>query len=174
MQAALEKRLPGVAIEIKAVVKPRQSAAEMAEALEKLTSDSKPVLVIWQSGTVDAMRGIDPHDFRLALDDGVDTLRRAGSDIVLMNMQYSPRTESVIALGSYADNMRLVSRERDVPLFDRLAIMRHWNDVGTFDLAAATKDNKMAARVHDCIGRALASLIIDAAHLGAMETKASQ
>jgi hypothetical protein len=89
-------------------------------------------------------------------------------------MQYSPRTESMIAVGGYADNMRWVAREREVPLFDRMAIMRHWNDTGAIDLYAATKDIGIAKKVHDCIGRAIASLIIDAAHLEALETKAAQ
>jgi hypothetical protein len=89
-------------------------------------------------------------------------------------MQYSPRTESVLAFGAHADSLRWVARAREVPLFDRLAIMRHWNETGAIDLYAATKDVSMAKRVHDCIGRALATLIIDAAHLEALEKKAAQ
>ena len=33
------------------------------------------------------------------------------------------------------------------------------------DLYAAGRDNVLAHRVHDCIGRGIASMIIDAAHL---------
>ena len=88
-----------------------------------------------------------------------------------MNMQYSPRTESIVAVGAYADGMRWVSREREVPVFDRLAIMRHWYDAGQFDLYKATKDLKMAKSVHDCLGRALAATIIDAAHLEAQRRR---
>jgi len=36
----------------------------------------KPTLVIWQTGTVDAMRSVDPDDFRGAVDDGVAALQR--------------------------------------------------------------------------------------------------
>jgi hypothetical protein len=89
-------------------------------------------------------------------------------------MQYSPRTESMIALGPYVDSMRWVAREHEVPVFDRLAVMRHWYDTGAVDLYAATKDVAVAKRVHDCIGRALASLIIDAANLDALEGKTSK
>ncbi len=174
LEAALKRRLPSVAITVVSRTKPRQSAAEMSETLEKLLLDEKPNLVIWQSGTFDAMRGIDPEGFRASVADGVETLQTGGADVVLMNMQYSPRTESVIALNPYADNMRWVAREREVPLFDRLAIMRHWYDTGAIDLYAATKDVGTAKRVHDCIGRALASLIIDAAHLESFEGKAPQ
>jgi hypothetical protein len=174
LEAALKRRLPKVDTKVVTLTKPRQTAAEMAENIEKLLVDEKPNLVIWQTGTVEAMRGLDPEDFRSSLADGVETLQNGGADVVLMNMQYSPRIESMIALGHYSDYMRWVAREREVPMFDRVAIMRHWNDTGAIDLYAATKDVGMAKRVHDCIGRALGSLIIDAAHLETLEGKPAQ
>jgi lysophospholipase L1-like esterase len=172
LEAALTRRLPGVKTTVVAYAKPRQTTAEMAKILEKLLREEQPNLVIWQTGTVDALRGIDLEEFRVALASGVEKLQAGGADVVLMNMQYSPRTESMIALGGYADNMRWVAREREVPLFDRLAIMRHWNDTGAIDLYAATRDVGLAKRVHDCIGRALASMIIDGAQLESLENKA--
>ena len=98
----------------------------------------KPTLVIWQTGTVDAMRSIDPDDFRGAVDEGVAALQNAGADVVLMNLQYSPRTETMISAPPYLDNMRVVAQQHDVPLFDRFAIMRHWNEQGDFDLFSAS------------------------------------
>jgi hypothetical protein len=68
----------------------------------------------------------------------------------------------------------VVAQQHEIPLFDRLAIMRHWSDIGAFDLYAAGKDNVLAHKVHDCIGRAIASMIIDAAHLNAVSLKAGQ
>jgi hypothetical protein len=59
-------------------------------------------------------------------------------------------------------------------LFDRLSIMRHWHETGAIDLYAATKDVVVAKRVHDCIGRALATQIIDAARLEALESRPPQ
>jgi len=115
------------------------------------------------------VRGTDPEEFRAAVSDGVEKLKEAGADVVLVNMQYSPRTESIMAIGAYADALRWVSREREVPVFDRLAIMRHWYDQGQFDLYKATKDLKIAKSVHDCLGRALGATIIDAAHLEALQ-----
>jgi hypothetical protein len=46
--------------------------------------------------------------------------------------------------------------------------------VGAFDLYAATKDVGTAKRVHECVGRALAAMIIDSAHLEALEAKPAQ
>jgi lysophospholipase L1-like esterase len=171
LEAALKARLPNVNVTVTARAKPRQTAADMAQTLQKVLLEDKPALVIWQTGTADAMQGVDPEDFRTAINDGIEALHAGGADVILVNMQYSPRTESMIAVGAYADGIRLVAREREVPVFDRLAIMRHWSDTGVFDLYAATKDITLAKRVHDCIGRALAAMIIEGAHLGATGPK---
>ena len=128
-------------------------------------AEDKPDLVIWQTGTVDAMLGVDPDDFRSALDEGVDTLQAGKADTVFMNMQYSPRTDSMIALGSYLDAMRFVALQREVLLFDRLAVMKNWNEMGVFDLYTATKKTDTAEKVHDCIGRLLGRLVVDGANL---------
>ena len=56
--------------------------------------------------------------------------------------------------------MRWVALSNAVNLFDRLAIMRQWGELGTFDLLAATKSLDTAANVHDCIGRLLAHLVM--------------
>jgi hypothetical protein len=80
----------------------------------------------------------------------------------------------MIQFDPYADAMRAVALEREVPLFDRLNLMRYWNDTGAFDLYSATKDNALASRVHDCLGRALALLVVEAAHLEKSEPKTSQ
>jgi hypothetical protein len=37
--------------------------------------------------------------------------------------------------------------------------MRQWEELGTFDLLAATKSLDTAIKVHDCIGRLLADLV---------------
>jgi lysophospholipase L1-like esterase len=174
LEAALAKRLPGVAVKVKTHVKPRQTTEDMAEILDKLVAEEKPDVLVWQAGTVDAIRGVDPDRFRAVLDESVNTLRAGGTDVVLMNMQYSPRTETLIAVTPIADSMRWVAHHRGVPLFDRLAIMRHWHDVGTFDLSAGARDFGMAQRVHDCIGRALAALVMDAARLNSVHSKAPQ
>jgi hypothetical protein len=165
LERTLTSRLPGVAVKVVSYAKPRQTAAEMEKEFDGVLIDDKPSLVVWQTGTVDAIRGIDPEEFRSTLDEGVDTLQGGGSDVVFMNMQYSPRTESMIAANNYADVMRWVALQREVPLFDRLAVMRQWYELGTFDLHAATKNTDMAEQVHACIGQLLADLVIDAAKM---------
>jgi hypothetical protein len=165
LQAMLKEKLPGVTINLSVELQSAKTAEEVAVGLVKLVEVKKPTLVIWQTGTVDAMRSVDPDDFRSAVDEGVVALQNAGSDVVLVNLQYSPRTETMISAPPYLDNMRVVAQQHDVPLFDRFAIMHHWNDTGDFDLFSAFHGPELAKRVHDCLGRALSKFVIDAAHL---------
>ncbi len=163
----LKHDLSGVDIKVTAHVQSRETTAAMVGGLGKILSDDKPSLVVWQAGTADALSGVEPEDFRTSLDQGVEQIQAANADVILMNMQYSPRTESMLDVSAYADVMRWVAQQRGALLFDRLAIMHYWNDAGTFDLYTATKKYDMARKVHECIGRALALQIINAAHLDA-------
>ena len=166
LQAALQEKLPLTTVNLSVELQVKKTAEEAAGGFVKLLEAKRPTLVIWQTGTVDAIRSIDPDDFRVAVDEGVIALQNAGVDVVLMNPQYSPRTETMISMPPYLDSMRLVAQQREVPLFDRFGIMHQWNDAGEFDLFSAFPGLELAKRVHDCIGRALSTLVIDAAHLG--------
>jgi hypothetical protein len=166
LEAVLREKLPGVKVNVNVELQIKKTAEEVAASLGRLVEGKKPTLVIWQTGTVDALRSIDPDDFRAAVDDGVAALQRAGTDVILINLQYSPRTETMISAAPYIDNMRVVAQNHDVPLFDRFAVMRHWNEAGDFDLFSTSHGIELAKRVHDCLGRALTKFVIDAAHLG--------
>jgi hypothetical protein len=162
LEIALQKRLPGVAVKVISLAKPRQTAADMAEGFPKVLRDEKPTLVVWQTGTYDAMRGVGAESFQATLEAAVDKLQAGGADVIFMNMQYSPRTDAVISTAAYADAIRWVGLEHAVNVFDRQSIMRQWSELGTFDLLAATKSLDTAAKVHDCFGRMLADLVVEA------------
>ena len=167
LEDALKQQLPGNEIKVTAHIQAKQTTANMVGSLDKILAEGHPALVIWQAGTADAINGVETEDFRSSLEGGIEKIQNAGADVILVNMQYSPRTAAMLDVSAYADIMRRVAQQRNALLFDRLAIMQYWNDIGTFDLYAATKNYDMARKVHDCIGRALATQIIGAAHLDA-------
>jgi lysophospholipase L1-like esterase len=169
LQAALKERLPSIPVTLSVELQSGKTAEDVAAGLVKLVEAKRPTLVIWQTGTVDAMRSIDPDDFRSAVDDGVAALQNAGADVVLVNLQYSPRTETMISAPPYLDNMRVVAQQHEVPLFDRFAIMRHWNEAGDFDLFSTSHGIDLAKRVHACLGRALSKFVLGAARLDATQ-----
>jgi hypothetical protein len=162
LEVALQKRLPDVAVKVISLARPRQTAADMAEGFPKVLKDEKPALVIWQTGTYDAMRGVGAETFQGTLETAVDKLQAGGANVIFMNMQYSPRTEAVISTAAYADAIRWVGLEHAVNVFDRQAVMRQWSELGTFDLLTATKSLDTAAKVHNCFGSMLADLVVEA------------
>jgi hypothetical protein len=167
LEEMLASKLPGVAVKVITRVKMRESASEALPEMRKLLATDKPAITIWQSGTVEMMRGIDPDTFRGTLEDGIDAALDAHSDVILMNMQYSPRTELMMSAPAYADAIRIIALQHEILLFDRLAIMRRWGELGTFDLNEVTKKMDTANRVHDCIGLLLGDLILEAIKLPA-------
>jgi lysophospholipase L1-like esterase len=171
LEAYLRERLPNVAVTVTTNLQPKRTAEEVAEALPAIVSEHKPDLVIWQTGTVDAIRAIHPDDFRNAVDEGITAVKAADVDAVLMNLQYSPRIETMLPTTPYLDNIRAVAQQQDVPLFDRYSIMQNWNESGVFDLSNSSRSFALAKSVHDCLGRALANLVVAAAKLDVTEPK---
>ena len=113
LQAALQAAVPKLNVALSVEIQVKKTAEEAVTTFPKLMEAKKPTLVIWQTGTVDAMRSVDPDDFRSAVDEGVVALQKAGADVVLINPQYSPRTETMISVPPYIDNMRAVAQEHE-------------------------------------------------------------
>ncbi len=171
LEATLREKLPGVTVTVSTNLQPKRTSEEVAETLQALVGERKPELLIWQTGTVDAMRSTHPDDFRNSVDEGITTVKAAGADALLVNLQYSPRMETMLHTSPYLDNIRAVAQQQDVPLFDRYAIMHDWNETGEFDLSNSSRTFALARSVHDCLGRALAKLVIAAAKLEPVEPK---
>jgi hypothetical protein len=174
MEAALRDKLPTVKVNVNLQLQIKKTAADVSSDLARILEGKQPTLVIWQTGTVDAMRAVDPDDFRTAVDEGVTALQKRGADVALMNLQYGPRMETMITTAPYLDVMRVVAQQHEVPLFDRFAIMHHWNETGQFDLFNNSRGIELAKRVHDCLGRALATFVIDAARIKPAELRTQQ
>jgi hypothetical protein len=171
LQATLSEKLPGVQVSVATDVKPTRTAGDMVKTLRQSLTDAKPALMIWQTATVDAMQLVDADQFGQALAKGIKIARSVGSDVVFMNPQYSPRTESIIALANYVEILRWTAVQHEVPLFDRFNLMKSWSDLGTFDLYSATKKLDMAERVHDCLGRLLADLVLESSKANSSTTE---
>jgi acyl-CoA thioesterase I len=118
----------------------------------------RPDLVIWQIGTNDVVwRGI-AADAKEAMSAAVGGMKAAGTDVVLMDLQYTPlvlmsnrhvRMEEIIAD---------VAAERAVGYFPRFLLMKRAIDSGVTGLVAWDGLHNSAAG-YACIGIALAQMI---------------
>ena len=139
----------------------RQTAKQALERIDRDILPLKPTLVIWETGTMEAVRGADVDAFRETVRTGIDELRAAGVEVVLMNMQFSRETDAMIHFEPYLIAMRQVADANEVPLFRRRGIMRYWDESGLIDLRVK-EDNKrrqLAVKLYDCIGRAMADFV---------------
>jgi hypothetical protein len=66
---------------------------------------------------------------------------------------------------AYADAMQIIAVKREAVLFDRFSIMKRWNENGVFDLYGATRTTNIAERVHNCLGRLLAAVVVEGARM---------
>src|SRR5690606_26592727 len=89
---------------------------------------------------------------------------KRGADTVLLDMQYSPRTDSLLDYARYLEVIRDAAKEANVPGFDRSGVMRYWNVSGACDLASLRHDG-LYEKVHVCLGWPLAALILRATGL---------
>ena len=159
----LKKRARKSEVAVTVLAKPGQFASEMVRRIKTEVLPTRPTLVIWQTGTVDALRRVDEEAFGEALTRGLDALHQADADVILMDMQFSPVTSSMANLEGYRRLMTWLSQVRDVPLFRRYEIMHYWYDAGVFDLGADDKAEQIrtANLVHACLARLLAEAIMD-------------
>jgi acyl-CoA thioesterase-1 len=161
MQIALQKRFPNVPITVVNLGMPRQTARQMVQRFPAEASDEEPALIIWEVGISDAVRGTDLDDFTTALQEGIDLAKNRAMDIMLVDMQFSRRTTTVIDFDRYLDTIRRAGEVNGVYVFPRFAIMRNWSDEKVFDYDDVPESERarLAAQVYECVGRALAEVI---------------
>jgi len=161
LEEALRRRHPGVSITVVNKGVPRQTTEEMIDRFDRDVVPYAPALVIWETGTVDAVRGTDLDEFALALAKGVAALRQHNFDVLLVNMQYNPSTASVINFEPYLETLRRAADLEDVYLFRRFEIMRYWSEAGIFDFVDVPKDRRtwLAGEVYRCLGDSVAEAI---------------
>jgi acyl-CoA thioesterase I len=162
LQLWLAAAFPGLPITVINKGVPRQTAQDMVARFAADVLAAKPVLVVWEVGIVDAVRGVEIDDFAATLQTGVDQLKKWAIDIVLVDMQFSPKANAVIDFEHYLDTVHRTGELNEVYVFPRYALMRYWSEQHMFDLDEMTGGReraRLAAGVYDCIGRQLAEAI---------------
>src|SRR5262249_13405353 len=145
LNSVLVGRYPSTHIKLVNLAVARQTAKAAVERLNRDVLPLKPTLVIWETGTMEAVRGADVDEFRETLRAGIDELRAAGADVVLMNMQFSRETDAMIHFEPYLIAIRELASANDVPLFRRHGMMRLWAESELLDLR--TKDAEKRRQV---------------------------
>lgn len=129
--------------------------------LRQELANPAPHLVIWQAGTVEATRNMDPDEMTEALQDGLERIRALGADAILVDPQFSRFLRANANVEPYRDKLRLAAAGAGATLFRRWELMHHWIEAGVLDLERTPRDARMGAmdRLNDCLARAMTELI---------------
>lgn len=144
---------------------PRQSTAEMLARFPRDAFAEDPVLVVWETGISDAVRGVARDAFATALQQGIDLTKNRAIDILLVDMQFSRKAATIIDFERYLETIHQVGDMNDVYVFPRFEMMRYWSEQNMFDFdgVAAKERTRLAAAVYDCLANKLAQAIRTAA-----------
>jgi lysophospholipase L1-like esterase len=166
-EADLRRRLPDVRVEVHNRAKPRDSAEQMVKRLRADVLALRPDLVIWETGTADAVRAVEIDHFSGHLEEGIAQIAAAAAETVLVTPQYARDTVRLIAFQPYIDAMNQAGLRRDVLVFPRYEAMRHWIESGAMKLENVPRADmaKTADALYDCLGRQIARVVARALDL---------
>ena len=119
-------------------------------------------LVLWQTGTVEAVRGLRPDSLRSDLEDGADLAETARIDLVLIDPQFSRFLRANADLAPYETVLEQTAVHAGVTLFPRFGLTQAWVDNGQVDLERVARDRRdeTIGLLNTCLGQALARYVL--------------
>lgn len=165
LAALLARRLPGANI---AVLNRGIGGEAAAATLARIDTDviaAHPDLVIWQVGTNDVLRDVDPAAAAAVIRDGILRMQRAGIDVVLMDMQFAPPVMRHATFREMETVIAAEGRDLGVPVIRRFAMMREWVEEGLMPLSVMLGRDRlhMTDTSYDCLARNIGRSIVLAA-----------
>ena len=124
-----------------------------------------PQLVLWQVGTNSVLRDhpLNPHS--VELHEGIEELKAAGADVVLIDPQYAPAVIAKSETPGMVEQIALAAKDENVDLFHRFAVMRDWHEVGHlgFDVFVSPDQLHMNDWGYACLAKLLGAALAEAA-----------
>jgi len=164
LQIELSRRFPMSTIRVLNKGVGGELASDMSARLRRDAIDQRPDLVIWQTGTNDALRGVSAETFLGVLRAGIELLHAAGVDVMVVTPQYTPRIATA-GTAPYPDLFAHLSRDLGVAVFHRQAVMRAWVDSGRFSFDTMLSGDRFHMNDHSygCLAQVMADAIERAA-----------
>jgi acyl-CoA thioesterase-1 len=140
-------------------------AREMLARFNRDVFSENPDLVLWQVGSNSVLNNLPITQTSTPLHQGLERLRRADADVVLINPQYAPK---VIAKPDAERMVQLIdatTKETNVDLFPRFSLMRYWRLVKGLPFSAFVSPDELHMNDwgYGCVAQLLAGAIKDAA-----------
>jgi hypothetical protein len=163
MVDGLRAALPNVSFTLTVRGGRNMTAEAMLPLLTEALHEQPYPLVLWQTATVEAVRGMRPDLMRAVLEAGIDAVHEAGGDVVFIDPQFSRFLRANTDLDPYQSVLEQLSDLPGVALFHRFDLMRTWASEGQIDLERARKADREAAvtQLNICLGDTLARFVMN-------------
>lgn len=141
------------------------TAEAMLPLLHEALKEQKYQLVLWQTGTVEAVRGERPDALLAALVDGSDLIQAQSADLVLIDFQFSRFLRANVDLDPYQAVMEQAATMPGVVVFHRYELMHDWVHEDRMDLEHTARADrpKTLALLNTCLGEVLARFVLNGA-----------
>ena len=128
LEVDLKKRFPAADITVLNRGVNGEETADMMARFDKDVFAAHPQLVLWQVGTNSVLRNRPLQEHAEQMQQGIDQLKASGADVVLIDLQYSPKVIEASETPDMVDQIAAASKEKNVDLFHRFAQMRDWHE----------------------------------------------
>jgi lysophospholipase L1-like esterase len=164
----LHRRWPTLAVTVINKGVGGQMAFQMLARFGRDVLPYRPQLVIWQTGSNQALKSEDIDGYAGTVREGISRLKAAGVDIVLMDPQFAPRVLARPMHPLIVDSIGAVAKDMQVALFRRFAVMRHWISSGQYKMEDIISSDGLHMNdvSYSCISRLLANSLAAAAEPG--------
>lgn len=141
-----------------------ETAVEMLARFDTQVLPDKPDIVIWQVGSNSVLREQPIAPVNTLVHAGIDKLKAAGVDVILMNPQYALRFISKPDADKMVDLIDLIAKEMNVDLFQRYAVMRYWRLTENIPFLTFTSPDEVHMNDwgYGCVAKLLAGAIAEA------------
>lgn len=165
MAKAMRGTVPGLQVNITVRGGRSLLATDMLSLLRTELAAKHYDLVLWQTGTVEAVRNVPPSEFAQTLSEGADSVLAANANLVLVDPQYSRFLQTNSNIEPYELGFQQVAAMPGVILFRRYDLMRGWANDDQIDLERTPRSDRqrVSETLHACLGRHLAQLIVESA-----------
>lgn len=103
-----------------------EDADDMMVRLDRDVLAARPDIVIWQTGSNDALRHVPLDRFERETRAGIAAMRKAGIAIVLMEPQWCPKFEATGAADGFRDAVRRIGADTGITVIRRTDLMHEW------------------------------------------------
>ncbi|HEX2943600.1 MAG TPA: hypothetical protein VHO91_21270 [Rhodopila sp.] len=165
MADALQAARPDVKVNLSVKGGRNMTASAMLPILRDELAHGHVDLVLWQTGTVEAVHGTRPDALRSDLVDGIDMADGANADLVLIDLQFSRFLRANVDVTPYESVLTQVAGTESVGLFPRWTLTQDWVSNGQIDLERVSPKGRDSAiaLLNTCLGSTLTRYILGAA-----------